>query len=54
LIGAVLAWLADQGIVTVGASAEDPVVIALLQRHGFREELPSPQPRPPAGQSGLR
>jgi ribosomal protein S18 acetylase RimI-like enzyme len=54
LIGAVLAWLADQGVVTVGASAEDPVVIALLQRHGFREELPSPQPRPPAGQSGLR
>ena len=54
LVRAVLAWLADQGVVTVGVSAEDPAVIALLQRYGFREELPSLQPRPPAGQSGPR
>ncbi|MEJ2211805.1 MAG: GNAT family N-acetyltransferase [Anaerolineae bacterium] len=36
LLGRLLAWLAARGVDTVVASTEDPVVAAMLERHGFR------------------
>ncbi len=36
LVHAVLSWLAEQGVVTVGVSAEDPGVLGVLKKYGFQ------------------
>lgn len=40
LIRAVLIWLASQHVATVGVSAEDPTLLAVLKQYGFREAAP--------------
>jgi GNAT superfamily N-acetyltransferase len=40
LLRRLLAWLAERGVQTVVASTDDPIVVAMLQRHGFQASTP--------------